>query len=299
MPGPTRTSSGIIYVFLATIGWSLSGVFVRLMPSLDGWQINCWRGLWMGISLLIYLVIAHRGKLLQRFDDIPFSIVMISAVAFAIGTTLYILSLTLVDTATVSVIGATSPLITGLLSPWITREKPHLLSWVSAILAVVGTLVIAKHQFSTGSVTGLLTSLGVPFTFALQTVLLRRYRDHDLMMSICVGGFLGFMFAGIASFAVGHGSPFAISGHDFILLIAMGVVQLAIPLVFYGLGAQSVPAITLALVSMLDAVFNPFWSWLIVGERPEAASVIGGAIIMGAVVASIFAGQYIIQNKFE
>lgn len=297
--GQARISGGLVYVFLATIGWSLSGVFVRLMPGLDGWQINCWRGLWMAIALLVYLVIAHRGKLLERFDDIPFSIVMISAVAFAIGTTLYILSLTLVDTATVSVIGATSPLITGLLSPWITREKPHILSWISAVLAVIGTLVIAKHHFSTGSIAGLMTSLGVPFTFALQTLLLRRYRDHDLMMSICVGGLLSFMFAGLASVAVGHSSPFAISSHDFLMLMAMGAVQLAIPLVFYGWGARSVPAITLALVSMLDAVFNPFWSWLIVSERPETAAVIGGAIILGAVVVSIFGGQYFIQNKYE
>lgn len=299
MSSTARASSGLVYVFLATIGWSLSGVFVRLMPNLDGWQITCWRGFWMAISLLAYLIITHRGKTLQRFDEIPFVIVMISAVAFAIGTTLYILSLTLVNTATVSVIGATSPLITGLLSPWITREKPHILSWISAGLAVVGTSIIAKEQFTTGSTIGLMTSLGVPFTFALQTLLLRRYRNHDLMMSICVGGLLSFMFAGLASLAVGHSSPFAISSHDFLLLMAMGPIQLAIPLIFYGWGARSVPAITLALVSMLDAVFNPLWSWLVVGERPETAAVIGGLIILGAVVASIFGGQYFMQNKFE
>ena len=95
MPSPAR-SSGIVYVFLATIGWSLSGVFVRLMPSLDGWQINCWRGLWMSIALLVYLLIMHRGRAMARFDEIPFPVVMISALAFAIGTTFYVSSLTLV-----------------------------------------------------------------------------------------------------------------------------------------------------------------------------------------------------------
>ena len=299
MPNPPRSSSGIAYVFLATIGWSLSGVFVRLMPSLDGWQINCWRGLWMSIALLLYLLFMHGGKAMQRFDEIPFWVVMISALAFAIGTTFYVSSLTLVSTATVSVIGATSPLITGLLSPWITKERPHVSSWISAALALVGMFVIAKAGFEAGSVLGLLLSFGVPITFALQTLLLRKYRDHDMMMSICVGGLFSFMFAGLGSLIFGHGSAFNISSHDFLLLLLMGPLQLALPLIFYGLGAKSVPAITLALVSMLDAVFNPFWSWLAVGERPETASLIGGAIVLGAVIISIFGGQYFTQNKYE
>ena len=299
MPSPTRSSSGIVYVFLATIGWSLSGVFVRLMPSLDGWQINCWRGLWMSIALLVYLLFTHRGRAMERFDEIPFWVVMISALAFAIGTTFYVSSLTLVSTATVSVIGATSPLITGLLSPWITKERPHVSSWISAALALVGMFVIAKAGFEAGSVPGLLLSFGVPITFALQTLLLRKYRDHDMMMSICVGGLFSFMFAGLGSLIFGHSSAFNISSHDFLLLLLMGPLQLALPLIFYGLGAKSVPAITLALVSMLDAVFNPFWSWLVVGERPETTSLIGGAIVLGAVIVSIYGGQYFTQNKYE
>ncbi len=299
MPSPAPSNNGLIYVFLATIGWSLSGIFVRLMPSLDGWQINCWRGFWMAVALLVYLIFTHGGNTLKRFDEIPFGIVMISALSFAIGTTFYIYSLTLVSTATVSVIGATSPLITALLSPWITQERPNVLSWISATLALVGILVIARAGFEAGSVLGLSLSFGVPLTFALQTLLLRRYRNYDMMMSICVGGMLSFVFAGLASVTFGHNSAFDVSLHDFVLLMIMGPVQLAVPLIFYGWGAKSVPAITLALISMLDAVFNPFWTWAVVGERPEIAALIGGAIVLGAVMVSIFGGQYFAQAKYE
>ena len=64
-----------------------------------------------------------------------------------------------------------SPLVTGLLSPWITGEKPGILAWVSAVLAVIGMVFIAQGGFETGHVMGLLFSLGVPFTFALQTLM--------------------------------------------------------------------------------------------------------------------------------
>jgi hypothetical protein len=40
---PTQQTygTGVIFVLLATLGWSLSGLFVRLMPDLNGWQLNC------------------------------------------------------------------------------------------------------------------------------------------------------------------------------------------------------------------------------------------------------------------
>ena len=292
MPRNGQYASGIAYVFLATIGWSLSGLFVRLLPELDGWQINCWRGLFMALTLLVYLVIAHGRETLERFDDIPFSAFLASACCFAVGTTFYVSSLKYASTATVSVIGATSPLITALLSPWLTGERPHALAWLSAVLAVGGMSVIAWHGLATDNVFGMALSLGVPVTFALQTLLLRRFRELDMMTSICAGGFIAFLFAIAGAALVDKTSVFSVSIHSIQILAVMGVVQLAIPLVLYGWGAKSVPAVSLALVSMLDAVFNPMWSYLVVGEQPEPSSMIGGGIILGAVLLSVLGLRY-------
>ncbi len=280
-------ASGVAYVFLATIGWSLSGLFVRLLPELDNWQINCWRGLSMAIALLIYLLVIHGRQTLERFDDIPFPAFLASALCFAVGTTFYVSSLKFASTATVSVIGATSPLITALLSPWITGERPHAVAWMSALLALCGMGVIANHSFVVGNMFGVLLSLGVPFTFALQTLLLRRYRNYDMMTSICMGGLLAFVLAIFGSHALGTGTVLNVNAHTIAVLGIMGVVQLAVPLVLYGWGARTVPAVSLALISMLDAVFNPLWSLIFVGERPETTSIIGGGIILGAVLLSI------------
>ena len=67
----------------------------------------------------------------------------------------------------------------------------------------------------------------------------------------------------------------------------MGAVQLAIPLIFYGKGARSVPAVALSLIVMLDVILNPLWSWIGVGEEPGLAAFIGGAIILAAVILCI------------
>jgi drug/metabolite transporter, DME family len=286
-----NANAGVVYVLLATLGWSLSGLFVRLMPELDGWQINCWRGFWMAVGLLVYLILTHRSQIFVHFDEIPFPAVMLSAVCFAAGTTFYVSSLTLASTATVSVIGATSPLITALLSPWITGEKPHILAWVSAVLALLGMGVIARDGLELGHVAGIALSLCVPITFALQTLLLRKYRHHDMMFPICVGGFFAFLFAIIGSQVIGHHSVFEISAKSFYLLMLMGPVQLSIPLVFYGMGAKQMQAVSLSLIAMLDAVINPLWPWLVVGEKPSTASFIGGSIVLGAVLLTVLGSK--------
>jgi drug/metabolite transporter (DMT)-like permease len=288
---------GVIFVLLATLGWSLSGIFVRLMPDLDGWQINTWRGFWMSVGLMVYLVAIYGRETLARFLAVPLLGLCLSAGFFSLGSTLYVTSLTMVSTATISVIGASSPIFTGLLSPWITGERPGLAAWGAAALAMAGVGVIAWDGLETGKMLGMIISICVPISFAMQTLALRRYRNVDMVPAICVGGFVTFFAAGLLGFLAGHaGGGFNVGPREVLLLALMGPLQLSIPLIFYAKGARSVPAVTLSLIVMLDAVVNPLWPWLFVGEVPEPTAFIGGAIIIGAVIISIFGGRFMARR---
>jgi drug/metabolite transporter, DME family len=289
--------SGVVFVLLATVGWSLSGLFVRLMPGLDGWQINCWRGYWTAIALLVYLALVYGRNLKQKFTEIPMTALLLSSVFFAFGTTVYVYSLTLVSTATVSVIGATSPLFAALLCPWVTHERAGPEAWFAAALALIGVYIIAQNGIGTGHWKGLILAIGIPLSFAGQTLALRRYRDVDMVPAFCLGGVLTFFIAGSFGFITHTGGGFDIGMREMLLLALMGPLQLAIPLIFYARGSLSVQAVTLTLISMLDAVINPLWPWIFVGERPENAAFIGGAIVIGAVLISIF-GRKFFQSVF-
>lgn len=280
--------AGILYVLLANLGWSLSGIFVRLLPDLNFWQINCWRGYWAAFALLAYFI-AYGRKMPQKFSELPKPAMIFSALFFAVGTTFYVLSLTKVSTATVSVIGATSPLFTGLLSPWITGERPKAMAWIAALIALLGMTTIVYGGLQHGALVWQLFCLAVPFTFAMQTLLLRRYRNYDMMPAICVGGILMFLSCGLISILTDSTmNAFTLDWRSMLYLMAMGPLQLAVPLIFYGLGAKTVSAITLSLLAMLDAVINPFWTWLIVSEMPDQLALFGGGIILFAVILSIF-----------
>jgi drug/metabolite transporter (DMT)-like permease len=277
--------TGLLCVLLATVGWSLSGLFSRLMPHLEGWQMNCWRGYWMSVSLLVWLVWLYGRDTWKRLRDVPMPAMIATVIFFSAGSTFYLTSLTLTSIAIVAVIGATSPIFTGLLSPWITGEKPGLSNWIAAGLALCGVLVIGWSGLKAGTFIGVLVSFMVPICFAAQTITLRRYRGVDMVPAVCVSGFVVFLVAGA------FGGGFAVAPKDILLLALMGPLQLGIPLILYAKGARSIPAMALALIAMMDVVLNPLWAWIGVGEVPAKAEFIGGAIVIGAVSLTILGGR--------
>ncbi|GAC1606349.1 MAG: hypothetical protein NVS4B10_20460 [Myxococcales bacterium] len=68
-------------------------------------------------------------------------------------------------------------------------------------------------------------------------------------------------------------------------LLYLGIVQLGVAYLLFAKGLKRVPASEASLVSMLEPVFNPLWVFLGTGERPGPWALLGGAVVIGAVVA--------------
>jgi drug/metabolite transporter (DMT)-like permease len=135
-----------------------------------------------------------------------------------------------------------------------------------------------------GNWLGTLMALGVGFCFAGQSVSLRWFRNVDMVPAICLGA------VGMAAvLAMIHGLP-PITYRDLGLIAAMAVVQLALPLYLFVVGARYIPAVQATLINLLDVLFNPLWAWLGVGERPTIDAAIGGSLIVGAVILAIHYG---------
>ena len=276
---------GIGLVLGATFLWSLSGVFVRQMPELTGWQINCWRGYWMAIFLLAFIVWENGRRTGEMFRAMPRQALAAGALFFAIGSTLYVTALTLTTVANVAVLGALAPMFAAMLSRLFTNERVNALTWIAALIALGGVAVIMEDGLVTGNWLGNLMALGIAFCFAGQTVTLRSYRGIDLLPAICIGGFLVFLIAGLFG-------GFDVPVWYVLLLAVMGPVQLAIPIILYARGARAIPAVTLCLVALLDVIFNPLWVWLSNGEAPTWTAFSGGALVVAAVLLSVLAGRW-------
>ncbi len=119
-------------------------------------------------------------------------------------------------------------------------------------------------------------------------IALRRGKTRDMLPSVCLAVVFTALVAGVM-FSAGAGG-FAISARDLGLCAAMGAVQIGAGLTIYTAGSRQVPAAELALLSLSEVVLGPIWVWLGVGEIPSLTTVIGGAVMLGAVVGHAASG---------
>ncbi len=284
---------GVALVIGATVFWSLSGVFVRWMPSVDPWTFNAWRGLGMGLTLLVWTLLHYgRGALaLFRHTD-PVAIV-IAASFFAVGSSLYILAMQLASIAAVSCLGATSCLFAAVLARvWLGEHtRPVFYAAIAVAMGGVAFIALGESNASVSGLTGSIVALGMALCFAGQSVALRRYQALDMEPSMVVGG-LG-VFVLVAA-TVGL-APIATS--TLLTLLLMGALQLALPMVLFMRGARHVAAVQMVLITMADAFLNPLWVWLVHGELPATAVYWGGALILGAIGATTLQSRTVADSK--
>ena len=87
-----------------------------------------------------------------------------------------------------------------------------------------------------------------------------------------------------------NGGDLEVSQHDLLLCTMLGLVQVGLGLILYTLGSRHVPAGELALLSLTEVVLGPIWVWIGVGETPSLYTLIGGAIVLGAIAAQATLG---------
>ena len=71
---------------------------------------------------------------------------------------------------------------------------------------------------------------------------------------------------------------------DWAVLAALGVGQMGLGLALLTVGARLIPPAQVAVISLLEIVLGPLWEWLAYEERPSAATVAGGVVVVAAVV---------------
>ena len=270
---------GAWLVFGAAAVWSFGGAIARFLSVTDSWTIIFWRSLCAAIFLLGFMFQRDglRGTVML-FRDMGWAGIGVG-MCFATASTSFIVALSHTTVANILLMQAGAPLFAALLMFLLFRERVGTGTWV-AIAAVMAGITVMVSDSLDGSVSPVGDGLAllIALVFALATVLTRRNAHVRMMPAVCLGTLItlvaGFAFAG----------SLQVSPADAAWLFVFGALNLALGMMFFVTGVRLLPAAVAALISTAEPVLGPVWVWLAHGEVPVARTLVGGAIVIAALL---------------
>jgi drug/metabolite transporter (DMT)-like permease len=284
MRTPAEHRKGIVMMVGATLCWATAGILVRNMEVTDGWKITFWRSSIMTVFLLVVLSFQHGSRLLHRVHAMGWPGV-ISGLLFAGMMICFILALSLTTVANTLVVGSISPFVAALCGHLFLGEKVAPRTWLAMVAAIGGITMMFFDGLTGGGWAGNLIALCIPLGFGANVVILRKHRAAiDMVPSVLLAGIFSMLIA--LPFAL----PLAVSTTDIALLSVMGIVQLGVGLLLMMGAVRYLSSAEIGLLSILEIIFGTLSVWILIGEHPTQAALIGGAIVIGALVANHIAG---------
>jgi drug/metabolite transporter (DMT)-like permease len=270
-----RAREGQLAIVLAAIAWSTAGLAQRQLDATPLTQV-AGRAAFAAIALFALVLVTERSRTLRAFGEMGrWGIAM--TLFLAVSSGVFLLSLNYTSVANVLFMQAAAPMMAALLGWLFLREGIDGRTWVSLLLAGAGVVLMAAGSVESGAAAILLPLL-MTGAFAAVIVIARHRREVSMMPATCASQVLVVAvclpFAQLAS--VGDG--------DWAVLAALGIGQMGIGLALLTVGARLIPPAQVAVISLLEIVLGPLWVWLAYDERPTAATVAGGAVVVAAVV---------------
>jgi len=270
-----RRRRGQIYVALAAVAWSTAGVLQRQL-TLDTSTQVFGRAAFAGVALLGYVAIVERGQVVRGFRSVGGAGIAV-ALCVAIASGSFIGALNHASVARVLFILAIAPVLAALLA-WATLGEPiSRRTALAMVLALCGVAVIlgAPHE---GSLAGDGLAFMAALAFSVMVVITRWRHEVSMAPATCLSQAI--LVVAFLPFA----SPGEISGDDLGWLAALGIGQIGLGFVLLTIGARLIPAAQVGLITLLEVVLGPVWVWLALDERPGALTLVGGAIVIAAIV---------------
>jgi drug/metabolite transporter (DMT)-like permease len=275
LEGSRRQRRGQIYVALAAVAWSTAGVLQRQL-TLDTSTQVFGRAVFAGVALLAYVAIVERGRVPQALRSVGWAGVAV-ALCVATASASFIAALNHASVARVLFILALSPMFAAALAR-VTLGEPITRRTVLAMMLALAGVSVMLGTPGEGSLAGDGFSVLAALAFAVMVVITRWRHDVSMAPATClsqwilVGAFWPFASSG------------AIGGGDVFWLAALGIGQIGLGFALLTVGARLIPAAQVGLITLLEVVLGPLWVWLALAERPSSLTLVGGAIVIVAIV---------------
>ena len=199
------------------------------------------------------------------------------AVCTAFASGLFIVALNHATVANVLFLQAVSPIAAALLA-WLALGEPVTArAGIAMLVALLGVGLMVGGPGS-GGLLGVGAAAGMTLAYSVAIVITRHRRDISMTPAICLSQLMLVLVVGPLA------APGTVGRHDLVFLVLLGVGQMGLGLVLFAMGTRLIVASEVALITLLEVVLGPFWAWVAVSEKPALMTVVGGAVVVAAVL---------------
>jgi drug/metabolite transporter (DMT)-like permease len=276
---PRDRRMGMLLVLGSALVWSFGGALARYLETTDSWAIVFWRSLYGAGFLLAFSIWRYGAKsAAQNFVKMGIPGIAVG-LCFTTASISFVVALKYTTVANILLVQAGGPLIAASLAFFLFREKVSLATWAAIALVIFGIGVMVSDSFS-GRVSpiGDTLALVIALVFAVATVITRRFSHVEMVPAVTFGITVACI---IAFFNV---TEFKVSSFDMIVLFAFGAINLGGGLAMFVGGARLIPAAIASIIGTAEPVLGPVWVWLVHGETPSTLAIIGGLIVIAALI---------------
>ena len=272
---------GTSLLVASAAAYSTAGFFTRLIQ-VDSWTLLFWRGVFGGSFLAVIVVVQQRGRLWPAIRAMGWEGVLV-AICSAVATVCFLNAMRLTSVADVMVIDAAIPFVTAGMAWLILGERESVWTLGATAAAFAGMAVMAGPAVVHGRFAGDALAFAMATLMALVIVLIRRKKGVNMVPAVCASAFFCSLI--VWPFA----SPLQVDAKEFGLLALFGISQFGLGLLLLAFGTPLVSATRGALLGVLQTPLGTLWVWLAFAEQPAMLTLIGGAIVLAAVVADMLA----------
>jgi drug/metabolite transporter (DMT)-like permease len=202
---------------------------------------------------------------------------LIVAALYGVGSITFVTGVFNTSTANLVFILAFNTVFAAALSWIFLKERPQTVTLVTMAVMIVGVLIIVGSSLGTGHLFGDLMGLCSAFFIAC-AITISRSSGKDMGFTALVGVILPCM---VAAFMVSKGG-FEVEAPWWILF--NGAVIMPISFFCLANGPKYISGAEVAMFYLLETVLAPVWVWMIFSEVPSRNSLIGGVILITALV---------------
>ncbi|RJF43218.1 EamA/RhaT family transporter [Actinomyces sp. 2119] len=278
MPGllDDRYVRGAVIVLGGVLLMSFDAALIRAVGQPAG-VLSLWRGVLICAAMVLAASLCHAGGARQRWHNEWAA--WGNGLMFGVASVAFVYSIESTSAANTLFIMATMPVWSAVLGRVFLRTSIDRPTVLAIMVSLVGMTIIFASQLSSAAGRGELLALLAAVSMSGGFVFSSRRRSSPFLTT-AVGGALCALTAavflrGVEVPALGSWLP----------LVAEGFVVMPVGLVCLSVGPRLLPVHHVAIFVLAETVLGPVWVWMFFHENPGPASLVGGAVVIGAIVS--------------